>query len=117
MSKLLNIEAINLFLTDFVSENSLSLAFLATPEGGMLCCNDFSQGRMVVEAISTVWQTFPVPNWERINFEWESSLCVVVNLKDYVFGFTQSDPNPSTVGLLRMKANVVGNYFKKILSE
>jgi hypothetical protein len=117
MTKLLNIEQINQFLTDFVSDNSLSLAFLATPEGGMLSCNDFSKGRLVVEALSTVWQTFPVPKWERINFEWDSSLCIVVNLDKYVFGITQCDPNPSTIGLLRLKACVVGDYFKKILSE
>ena len=117
MSKLLNIEEINKFLTNFVEENNMTLAFLCTLEGGLICCNDFQNGRMVIEALSTVWQTFPDPKWERINFEWESAMCIIMNCGEFVFGFTQNDPNPSTIGLLRMKAKVLSEYFKKLLVE
>ena len=117
MSKLLNIEEINKFLTNFVDDNSMALAFLCTVDGGLLSCNDFSEGKLVIESLSTVWQTFPVPNWETINFEWESSICIVMNCGEFVFGFTQNDPNPSTVGLMKMKAKVLADYFKKLLEE
>ncbi|EAX88110.1 hypothetical protein TVAG_422650 [Trichomonas vaginalis G3] len=117
MPKLLNIEEFNKFLSEFAEENALTFAFLATPAGGLICSNEFTNSRMVVEAISTVWQTFPDPNWERIMFEWESALCIVMNCNEYIFGIEQSDPNPSTLGLLKHKIAVAKNFIMKTLSE
>lgn len=116
MPHLINIQELNKFLSDFADENSLTFAFVATPAGGLICSNEFTNSRMVVEALSTVWQTFPVPNWEKIMFEWESAICIVMNCGEYIFGIEQADPNPSTIGLLKHKVGIVKNFLVNTLN-
>lgn len=115
--KLINIDETNQFLTDLASENELSIAFIATPEGGIVCCNDLPKGRILVEALSTVWRTFPEPNWERISFEWESTTIFLENCGDYIFGLQQFDPNPLVIGLLRRKSELAAKHLKSVFTE
>ena len=113
MSSLINLIETKNFLTTFAVENDLSLVFLSTLDGGLICCNDIQQGKIVVEALSTIWTSFPEKQWNHIHFEWESILIILVNCGDFIFGIQQEDPNPSIFGLLLLKSNVCANHIKK----
>lgn len=115
MTKLLDIEETKTFLTDFINDNDCKLAFISTFEGGVICSTDINQGRMVVEALSSVWQSTYFPQqWKKMSFEWESAYIVLINVGSWVFGLQQDDPNPSTIGLLRLKAKICA---ERILSQ
>ena len=115
MTKLLNIAETQKFLKSFVEENDASLAFISNQEGGVICSSDLSQSRMVVEALSSFWQTLLPPQWKRICFEWESSYIILVNCATWVFGLQFADPNPSTIGLLRLKSSICAEHIRKQL--
>ena len=115
MARLLDIEATQKFLSEFVSENDITLAFICNSDGGVICSSDVTQGRMVIEALSTVWQTLLPPAWNRLFFEWESAYVVLVNCGNWVFGIQQNDQNPSTIGMLHLKAKICSEHIKKQL--
>ncbi|KAH0794303.1 hypothetical protein GPJ56_001745 [Histomonas meleagridis] len=85
-------------------------------DGGIICSNDF-KARMVVESLSTFWQALLPPHWKRIGFEWETSYIVLVNCGGWIFGLQQNDPNPLTLGLLRLKATKCAEFIKSKLEE
>lgn len=114
MTKLLNIEATQTFLKTFVEENEAVLAFISTLEGGIICSTELNQARLVVEALSSFWQNINI-TWKRICFEWESSYIVLINTGTWVFGLQYSDPNPTTIGLLRMKAKICADHIESQL--
>ncbi|KAK8864012.1 hypothetical protein M9Y10_011706 [Tritrichomonas musculus] len=115
MTKLLNIDNTQTFLKTFVEENEAVLAFISTLEGGIICSTELNKARMVVEALSLFWQKFLNPQWKRICLEWESSYIVLINTGNWVFGLQYSDPNPMTIGLLRMKAKICADHIKSQL--
>lgn len=112
MTKLLNIEATQTFLHNFIEENEASLAFISTLEGGIICATELNKARMVAEALSSFWQTLLSPQWNRICFEWESSYIVLINTGNWVFAIQENDPNPTTIGLLKMKAKICADHIK-----
>lgn len=114
-TRLLDIEATEKFLNDFVADNDLNFAFVCNSEGGLICSSDLTQGRMVIEALSTIWQTLLPPEWMHTYFEWESAYVVLVNCGNWVFGIQQNDHNPSTIGMLHLKAKVCAEHIKKQL--
>lgn len=114
MVKLLDINTTNKFLSDFSKENDISVAFLANLEGGLICASDLS-ARIVVETLSTFWNTLLPPQWKRISFEWETSYIILINCDGLVLGLQQNDPNHLTLGMLRLKANKFATYIKEKL--
>ena len=117
MVKLLNINSTNQFLVDFIQKNDISVAFISNLDGGIICASDLS-ARIVVETLSTFWNTLLPPHWKRIGFEWETSYIILIKCGDWVFGLQQNDPNHSTLGLLRLIANKIAHYIKeKLLVE
>ena len=115
MTKLLNIEATQTFLKTFAEENEAVLAFISTLEGGIICSSELNQARLLVEALSSLWQRLLTPQWKRICFEWESSYIVLINTGTWVFGLQYNDPSPTTIGLLRMKAKICAEHIKSQL--
>ena len=109
---LINLQDTQQFLTSFASENDCSLIFLASNDGGLICSNDIAQGRMVIEALSAVWQTLPNKKWKRILLEWEYVFVILINCDDWIFGLQQLDPNPTTFGLLLIKAELCAKHIK-----
>lgn len=115
MAKLLNIKETQEFLKDFTTKNDIEVAFIASPEGGLICCNDPDKIRLAVEVLSNVWQTMFLPDWKRSCFEWDSAYIVLINMGSWIFGLRQNDPNPTTLGMIRYKAQICADYIAQQL--
>jgi predicted regulator of Ras-like GTPase activity (Roadblock/LC7/MglB family) len=113
--KLLNIDETNAFLRQLTTDRNFTSAFICTPEGGLIAASDFSSLRMVVEALSTVWQSLLPRQWKRTSFQWTESYVVLINCGDWVFGVEQRDPNPLALGLLHLKAKACAEHIKQQL--
>jgi hypothetical protein len=111
--KLLNIEETRIFLRDFAASNELNLAFICTPEGGLICASrDSDNGiRMDIEALSALWQTILPPQWKRTYFHCvNDSHLVLVNAGSWIFGLKNENQNPTTIGLLHLKAKICADH-------
>lgn len=117
MGSLVDFAAMMKVLLSFIDENGADFAFISLHDGGPLCCTDISNGRMTIEALSAVWTAFPDPNWERISVEWESSLVVLINTKDWVLGVQFGDPSPTSIGLFLHKTKVLADFISKRLAN
>jgi hypothetical protein len=115
MGKLLNVEETRGFLEQFATDNNASLVFICNIEGGVVCSNDLSQGRMAIEALSAIWQALLPPQWTRLCFEWETAYIVLINCGNWIFGLEQKDPNPLAIGMLQLKAKICADYLKSQL--
>jgi hypothetical protein len=113
--KLLNVDETNAFLKQLTTERNFTSAFMCNPDGGIIAGNDVAESRMVVEALSTVWQTLLPPQWKRVYFHWTRPYIALVNCGESVFGIEQRDPNPLTFGLLHLKAKVCAEHIKQQL--
>jgi hypothetical protein len=113
--KLLNIDETNAFLQQLTTDRNFTSAFICNPEGGVIAASDLVGLRMVVEALSTVWQSLLPPQWKRVYFQWTESYFVLVNCGDWVFGLEQRDPNPLALGLLHLKAKVCAEHIRQQL--
>lgn len=110
MAKLLNIPETQNFLKDFASKNDIAIAFIASSEGGLICSNEPDKIRLSIEVLSNVWQTMFLPDWKRSCFEWESAYVVLINMGSWIFGIQQNEPNPTTLGMLRYKAQICADH-------
>jgi hypothetical protein len=109
--KLLNLEETGQFLHDFIASNELFLGFICTPEGGLVCTSDDNACRMFVEALSALWQNILPPQWKRTFFHWvDDTYIVLVNKGSWIFGLQNKNQNPTTIGLLHLKAQICADH-------
>jgi predicted regulator of Ras-like GTPase activity (Roadblock/LC7/MglB family) len=113
--KLLDIDETNGLLRQLTTDRNFTSAFICNLDGGVIASSDLPRLRMIVEALSTVWQSLIPAQWKRVYLQWTESYVVLVNCGDWVFGAEQRDPNPLTLGLLHLKAKACAEHIRQQL--